>query len=79
MRILCIAKDSHILSTKNNSVFQIFMFEILNELLNNDIVNFEQLGPGEKAANLKFLSLFHNFKWKRQELYIHAIKRRTVS
>ena len=29
VRILCIAKDSHILSTKNNSVFVIFMFEIL--------------------------------------------------
>ena len=30
---------------KNNSVFVIFMFDILNELLTND-VNFEQLGPG---------------------------------
>ena len=29
VRILCMAKDSHILSTKNNSVFVIFMFEIL--------------------------------------------------
>ena len=26
---LCNAKDSHILSTKNNNVFVIFMFEIL--------------------------------------------------
>ena len=40
VRIICIAKDSHILSTKNNSAFIIFMFEISN------IVNFEQLGPG---------------------------------
>ena len=29
MRIVCIAKDSHILSTKNYRVFVIFMFEIL--------------------------------------------------
>ena len=29
VRILCSAKDSHIFSTKNNSVFVIFMFEIL--------------------------------------------------
>ena len=35
MRILCNAKDSHILSTKNNNVFVIFMFEILT----NDIIN----------------------------------------
>ena len=31
MRILCTAKDSHIFSTKNNSVFVIFMFEILTK------------------------------------------------
>ena len=31
VRILCNAKDSHILSTKNNSVFVIFMFEILTK------------------------------------------------
>ena len=33
-------KDSHIFSTKNNSVFVIF-----NETLNNDVVNFEQPAP----------------------------------
>ena len=31
MRILCNAKDSHIFSTKNNSVVVIFMFEILTD------------------------------------------------
>ena len=31
MRILCSAKDSHIFSTKNNSVFVILMFEILTK------------------------------------------------
>ena len=52
MRILCIAKDSQIFSTKkNNSVFVILPFEILmsesltSESLTNNIVNFEQLGP----------------------------------
>ena len=29
MRIFCIAKESHIFSTKNNSIFVIFMFENL--------------------------------------------------
>ena len=46
VRILCSAKDSHIFSTKNNSVFVILMFEILTETLTNDVVSFEQLGPG---------------------------------
>ena len=41
MRALCIANDTHILSTKNNSVFVIFMFEILT-----NVVDFEQLGTG---------------------------------
>ena len=31
MRILCTAKDSHIFSTKNDSVFVILMFEILTK------------------------------------------------
>ena len=31
VRILCSAKDSHIFSTKNNSVFVILMFEILTK------------------------------------------------
>ena len=34
-------------STKNNSVFVILMFEIFNETLTNDVVSFEQLGPGK--------------------------------
>ena len=33
MRILCSAKDSHIFSTKNSSVFVILMFEILTKPL----------------------------------------------
>ena len=43
MRIFCTAKDSHIFSTKNNSVFVIF-----NKTLTNDVVNFEQPGPDEQ-------------------------------
>ena len=45
MRILCLAKDSHIFSTKNNSIFVIFMFEILMNPLPNIVINLEQQGP----------------------------------
>ena len=39
MKILCIAKDSHILLTKNNSVFVILMFEIVtNRLLTMSLI-----------------------------------------
>ena len=44
--VICNAKDSHILSTGNNSVFVILPFEIFHESLTNEVVNFEQLGPG---------------------------------
>ena len=43
VRIFCSAKDSHILSTKNNNVFVIFQTFI--ETLTNGVVNFEQPGP----------------------------------
>ena len=46
MRILCNAKDSHVLSTKSNSVFVILMFGNFNESL-----NFEQLGPGSNETS----------------------------
>ena len=40
------AKDSHFFfQQKNNSVFVIFAFKILTKLT-NDVVNFEQPGPG---------------------------------
>ena len=48
MRILCTAKDSHIFSTKNNSVFVTLADICLTNLCLNDIVKlicFEQLGP----------------------------------
>ena len=44
VRIFCSAKDSHIFSTKNNSIFVIFTFKILTTLT-KDVVNFEQPGP----------------------------------
>ena len=31
---------------KNNGIFQILLFEILTKTLTNDVVSFEQLGPG---------------------------------
>ena len=32
------------------SVFVKFMFEICNESLTNDVINFEQLGPGLEVS-----------------------------
>ena len=43
--MLCSAKDSHMVSTKNNSVFVILPLEILTKSLTDDVVNFEQQGP----------------------------------
>ena len=54
MRILCSAKDSHIFSTKNNSVFVILMFEILTKTLTNDVVSFEQLAPDKLIKTNRF-------------------------
>ena len=45
MRSFCTAKASHIFSTKNIGKFQILKFEILNEMLTNNVVSFEQPGP----------------------------------
>ena len=39
------AKDSHILSTKSNSMCKIHVRNFDKSLINN-VVNFEQLGPG---------------------------------
>ena len=41
------AKDSHILSTKNNSVFEIFILET------NNVVKFEQLGMGGEEITIE--------------------------
>ena len=50
------AKDSHILSMKNKSVFVMFMFEILLNLsLTKDVINFEQLGPDYSANTLSVI------------------------
>ena len=40
------AKASHIFSTKNIGIFQIYLTCNFNETLTNDVVNFEQPGPG---------------------------------
>ena len=51
------AKDSHIFSTKNNSVFVILPFEIFDISLTNGILNnnFEQLAPDLYLGGLKAL------------------------
>ena len=40
------AKATHIFSAKNISVFATFNDQNFNDTLTNDIVSFEQLGPG---------------------------------
>ena len=46
MRIVCTAKDSHIFSTKNNKHICDIYFQNFNEMLTNDVVNFEHPSPG---------------------------------
>ena len=46
LRIFCIAKDSHVFPTKNNSEYVILTLSNFNETLTNDVVNFEQPVPG---------------------------------
>ena len=41
-----IAKATHLFS-KSISIYAIFNDQTLNDMLTNDIVNFEQLGPDE--------------------------------
>ena len=73
MRILCIAKDSPILSTKNNSVFQVVMFVILMNRKLTALFNFEQLGPGVQVhkQNLKRLHLHGDYDIFLTALYAH--------
>ena len=51
------AKDSHILSTKNNSVFVIFMLET------NNVVNFEQLGTGGEEITIEDITHERRARW----------------
>ena len=73
MRILCIAKDSHILSTKNNSVFVIFMFGNFSRSLTNDVVNFEQLGP------VVFHLLSQSTLFQANTFSVHSIHQENMS
>ena len=43
------AKATHIFSAKNISIYAIFNDQSFNDMLTNDIVSFEQLGPDENA------------------------------
>ena len=40
------AKPTHIFFSKNISVYAIFNDQICNKMLTNNIISFEQLGPG---------------------------------
>ena len=50
MSSFCIAKATHIFSAKNFSIFAYHLINF-NESLANDIVSFEQLGPGEQKTS----------------------------
>ena len=39
------AKAAHIFSAKNNSVYAVLNDQSFNDMLTNNIVSFEQLGP----------------------------------
>ena len=49
MSSFCIAKATHIFSAKNFSIFVVSLDVNFNKSLANDVVSFEQLGPGLKA------------------------------
>ena len=45
-------KTAHIFSSKNKNVYAIFNGQSFNYTLTNDIVSFEQLGPGVWGENI---------------------------
>ena len=45
------AKATHIFFSKNISVYATFNDQSFNDTLTNDIVSFEQLGPGVSSLN----------------------------
>ena len=50
------AKTTHIFFSKNISVYAIFNGQIFNDMLTNDIVSFEQLGPDpHQPSHLSFM------------------------
>ena len=66
------AKATHIFSAKNFSIFELSLDVNFNESLTNDVVSFEQLGPGFTvkilAENiLKYLQMYFNIVHKCQK------------
>ena len=45
------AKATHIFFSKDISVYAIFNNQSFNDTLTNDIVSFEQLGPGQQVLS----------------------------
>ena len=63
MSSFCIAKATHIFSAKNFSIFAYHLINF-NESLANDIVSFEQLGPGELKLPQEMVSHLPKILWK---------------
>ena len=52
-------KATHIISAKIISVYAIFNDQSFSDTLTNDIVCFEQLGPGKERAGPEVINFFH--------------------
>ena len=59
-----IAKATHIFFSKNISVLAIFNDQSFNDTVTNDIVSFEQLGPGVLKDDSKQKHSYKNWKLK---------------
>ena len=53
MRSFCKCKSYSHFFSKTISVYAIFNDQSFNELLTNDIISFEQLGPGLKSVHFE--------------------------
>ena len=56
------AKATHIFISKNISVYAMFNDQSFNDTLTNDIVSFEQLGPGLCCENKWWFGILHLFQ-----------------
>ena len=65
MSSFCICKNYSHFFSKNISVYAIFNDQSFNDMLTNDIISFEQLGPALKGMNLLpfRVDLFPKWTW----------------
>ena len=61
------AKATHIFFSKNISIYAIFNDQSFNDMLTNNIVSFEQLGPGIYSAHIGVFYLIIEMPWWRRQ------------